>query len=85
MNFTEKEIGFIGAGNMANALIKGVIASGLYSHNKIKASDKDPEKIRALSDSYKIKGLLSNRELCSECNIMVLSIKPQVMSMFWKR
>ncbi len=81
MNFIEKGIGFIGAGNMASALIKGVISSGLYRHNKIKASDSDPEKIRALSNSYKVEGILSNRELCNISNIIVLSIKPQVMSM----
>ncbi|MBN1907927.1 MAG: pyrroline-5-carboxylate reductase [Deltaproteobacteria bacterium] len=81
MNFIEKRIGFIGAGNMAGALIKGIIASGLFNHNMINASDNDPEKIKALSNSYKVEGILSNRELCDRCNIIVLSIKPQVMSM----
>ncbi len=79
MKETVNRIGFIGAGNMANALIKGVIASDLYNHDMIRASDSDPEKIRALSNSYKVKGILSNRELCNTCNVIVLSIKPQVM------
>lgn len=66
---------------MASALIKGIIASSLFNHDMIKASDSNPEKIRALSNSYKVEGILSNRELCNACNIIVLSIKPQVMAM----
>jgi pyrroline-5-carboxylate reductase len=79
MSVIEKRVGFIGAGNMAGALIKGIVASGLYSSNMIFASDSDPEKVRAIRDIYQLKGLPSNIELCRECNIIILSIKPQVM------
>jgi pyrroline-5-carboxylate reductase len=79
MNETINSVGFIGAGNMANALIKGIITSGLYSSNMIFASDSDPEKVRVIADIFKINGLSSNRELCSACNIIILSVKPQVM------
>ena len=42
---TGKKVGFIGAGNMAAALIKGIIKSDLYSPDMMKASDTDPDKI----------------------------------------
>jgi pyrroline-5-carboxylate reductase len=79
MKTNVNRVGFIGAGNMAGALIKGIIASGLYAPEMIFASDSDPEKVRTVSDTYQVKGLSSNMELCSTCNIIVLSIKPQVM------
>jgi pyrroline-5-carboxylate reductase len=79
MKTNENRVGFIGAGNMAGALIKGIIASGLYSCNRIFASDSDPEKLKALNNNYQVKGVSSNGEICSQCNIIVLSVKPQVM------
>lgn len=80
MKTNENRVGFIGAGNMATALIKGIIESGLYRGDQVFASDSDPAKIKTITDTYKINGLSSNMELCSTCNIIILSVKPQVMA-----
>ncbi len=72
-------IGFIGAGNMAEALIKGLIKSGLYSPDRLSASDNDIEKLKTKSETYKIRSYDSNRDLAQASTIIVLSVKPQVI------
>lgn len=72
-------IGFIGAGNMANALIKGLIKSNIFSPEQLAVSDNDRKKLRDVSDKFGIKCCNSNKELARECKVVVLSIKPQVI------
>ncbi len=71
--------GFIGAGNMATALIKGLIQSGVYGRDQILASDFNEEALKNLSSQFGLKCSSSNRELVNDCSIIVLSVKPQNM------
>ena len=80
MNTEGKKVGFIGAGNMATALIKGVISSGLYSPDMINAYDNDPEKLKSIYKTYSVIGMKSNSDLVKACNIIILAVKPQVMN-----
>jgi len=73
-------IGFIGAGNMAEALIKGVIAGGVYQNNDILASDIRSERLDYLLSEYGIEITADNAEAASRANIVVLSTKPQQMN-----
>ncbi len=75
-----KRTGFLGAGNMATALIKGIIESGLYSPDMINAYDNDSEKLKSIYETYHVKGMQTNRDLVKACNIIILAVKPQVMS-----
>jgi len=79
MDSVDITIGFIGAGNMANALIKGIINSGLYSHDLLAVSDNDRQKLEDVSDRFGLKGYISNKKLARGCNVIVLAIKPQVI------
>jgi pyrroline-5-carboxylate reductase len=79
MSLREKKVGFIGAGNMATALIKGIISSGLYNPGMIHAYDRDPEKLKSIYETYGVEGMPSNGDLVKACNIIVLAVKPQVM------
>jgi pyrroline-5-carboxylate reductase len=72
-------IGFIGAGNMANALIKGLIKSNIYSPGLLAASDNDRQKLGDVSNKFGIRSCNSNKELIGKCKVIVLSIKPQVI------
>jgi pyrroline-5-carboxylate reductase len=74
-----KTIGFIGAGNMANALIKGLIKSGSCRADQITASDNDSNKLRMLSDSYGLITFKSNKALIKKSDIIILSVKPQII------
>ena len=47
-------IGFIGAGKMAEALIKAVINSKITSNNKVYASDRNKERLQYIKKETKI-------------------------------
>jgi pyrroline-5-carboxylate reductase len=77
MSINNSTIGFIGAGNMATALIEGLLANGV-SAGSLCASDTSKERLSALA----AKGVATtgdNAELVSRCSIVVLAVKPQVM------
>ena len=59
-------IGFIGGGNMAEALIKGIIASGLYQAKNILVSDIRTERLDFLAKEYGIKTVQENDKLAEK-------------------
>ena len=73
-------LGCIGTGNMATAIIKGVISSGLLKGEEIGVFDLQKEKAEALSEEYGVKTFSSASELTEGCKRIVLSVKPNVIS-----
>lgn len=69
-------IGFIGGGNMASALIKGMADAGMAS---VMVSEPDASRLAPLVDKYGAKAAASNTDLVKQCNIIVLAVKPQIM------
>lgn len=70
-------IGFLGAGNMAGAIINGMLASG-FAAQRIQVCDRNEPK-RA---DFARKGLTATAdpaELVAACDILVLAVKPQVL------
>ncbi|MDP7556748.1 MAG: NAD(P)-binding domain-containing protein, partial [Nitrospinaceae bacterium] len=76
---TNKKLGFIGGGNMAEALVKGLITSSFIEAKNIFVSDPIQERLGFLHKEYKIKAIADNRELVQKCDILILAIKPQVV------
>jgi pyrroline-5-carboxylate reductase len=72
-------IGFLGAGNMAGALILGLIQSEAVRPKSIVASDVKKERLAQLSKEYGIRVTLDNHALVRESSVVVLSVKPQVV------
>ena len=72
-------IGFIGAGNMAYALIKGLVNNG-YGAENIKISDLDETLLSSRNSELGVSTFTDNTALIAECDVVVLAIKPQVMS-----
>lgn len=70
------KIGFIGAGNMAEALIKGLISSGRYKKNDISASDISKARLNHLSSAYGIQTEKDNIKIAERSDLIVLSVKP---------
>ncbi len=70
-------IGFIGAGNMANSLIRGMIANGAEK-TSVWATDLDSEKLYTLNSECGIR-TGSTAEIAQRADIIVLAVKPQVM------
>jgi pyrroline-5-carboxylate reductase len=73
-------IGFIGSGNMAEALIKGIINAKVYKPENIFISDIKPERLKLISESYNVVPCDNNAALVAKVNILVLSVKPQNMT-----
>ena len=73
-------IGFIGGGNMAEALIKGIVAAGIYAPENVLVSDIRAERLEYLTDKYGVTAAASNSELAAKVDILVLSVKPQKMT-----
>ena len=77
--FEQTQVGFIGGGNMGEALIKGFLASALLPPNKILVYDVSQERMQHLAAAY---GIVLERDipsLVSSCQILILAVKPQVM------
>lgn len=72
-----EKIGFLGSGNMATALIKGLVDSGLYNAKDIVISDISQEKIDSLKKSFGVQSSADNKTLAGGVDILVLSVKPQ--------
>ncbi len=73
-------IGFLGSGNMAEALIKGVITAGVYRPENIFISDVRPDRLDFLAKNYGVQKADSNAALAGKVDILVLSVKPQNMT-----
>ena len=72
-------IGFIGAGNMAEALIKGIVTAGLFSPQTIHASDIRDAQLKKIKRTYGIKTYKDNAEIVTRTGTILLAIKPQNM------
>ena len=75
----DKKIGFIGAGNMGEALIKGLLRAGLSNPNQLFCSDARHERLSQLKADYGVQTLADNAELIKQVDVVVYAVKPQVM------
>ncbi|MBE9531327.1 MAG: pyrroline-5-carboxylate reductase [Proteobacteria bacterium] len=73
---TNKTIGFIGSGNMAEALIRGLIASKKVSAGQIIASDNNKERLVHIAETYEVKVFNKNYEIAEGADIIILALKP---------
>lgn len=76
----DKTIGFIGAGNMAEALIKGLLKAEFITPTNIFASDVREERLTYLNGLYKINISTSNVDIVKQCDIIIFAVKPQKMN-----
>ena len=73
-----KTIGFIGAGNMAEAIIKGLVSRGVVSPQRLVASDVLAERRAYIADTYRVAVEEDNRLLVEKADVLILAVKPQV-------
>ena len=71
-------IGFIGAGNMAYALISGLINNGLEASN-IKLSDTDTTLLSQRELEFGVEVFTDNSQMVMQCDVVVLAVKPQIL------
>eukprot|EP01129_Flabellula_baltica_P001469 TRINITY_DN1136_c0_g1_i3.p1 TRINITY_DN1136_c0_g1~~TRINITY_DN1136_c0_g1_i3.p1 ORF type:complete len:276 (+),score=79.44 TRINITY_DN1136_c0_g1_i3:299-1126(+) len=73
-----KKIAFIGAGNMAKAIIAGLVSSG-YPSNQITATAPSETRRVPMEKEYGINTTSDNIAAAEEADVVVLSVKPQIM------
>jgi pyrroline-5-carboxylate reductase len=76
----EGTIGFIGTGNMAEALIRGLVHAGVAGPEQVVGSDPREERCAEMTGRYGIRVVSDNVAVAKQADILVLSVKPQVMA-----
>jgi pyrroline-5-carboxylate reductase len=79
--FMDQKIGFIGAGNMAEALIAGLLHENRLPSSHVMASDIDGARLTWLQQNYHIEMVGDNRKVADRADILVLAVEPQVLDM----
>lgn len=75
----DKNIGFIGCGNMGEAILGGLLASGQVQPANIWIYTPSPEKVAALSAKYSVNAAQSAQEVAQVADIVFGAVKPNIM------
>lgn len=70
-------LGFIGCGNMASAMIQGIINKGVLNSENIIVSEVSKAMLERAEAKLGVKGTLDNCEVVRKADVIILSVKPQ--------
>ncbi|MDX1775590.1 MAG: pyrroline-5-carboxylate reductase, partial [Desulfobulbales bacterium] len=75
------KLGFIGGGRMGEALIQGILKSGVIAAADILVTDPVPGRREFLTAEYGIKAFdtIQDGNIWSDCSTVILAVKPQIM------
>lgn len=79
MALQDSRIAFIGAGSMAEALIRGLIHANVIAAERIIGTGRRPERLRVLQEQYGIQTSTDNVQAVQDADVVVLSVKPQIL------
>ncbi len=80
MNLNNKTIAFIGAGNMGEALIRGLLVAKTVRPTQLIATDIRPERLEFFKSTFGIRATADNAAAVGDADIVLLAVKPQQMS-----
>jgi pyrroline-5-carboxylate reductase len=80
-----KKIGFIGSGNMGEALVSGLVLSEASLPENIICSDVDPELLETIQKKYGVNTSFDNLDVVRQSDIIVYAVKPQILGMVLKQ
>lgn len=69
-------LGFIGCGNMAQAMLKGILAKGLYRKDEIVVSRRSADALQKIGEELGVHTTTDNKKVAAQADILVLAIKP---------
>jgi pyrroline-5-carboxylate reductase len=75
----DRTIGFLGGGNMAEALIRGLVRGGHAAADHVWVSGPRPERMAELAAAYAVRTTTDNRALAAAVDLVVLAVKPQIL------
>ena len=79
MTIKGKKVGFVGAGNMGEALIKGLLAANLVPAEAVHAPDVRLERLKELDRRYGVQIAADNTDLVRHADVVIMAVKPQIM------
>jgi pyrroline-5-carboxylate reductase len=79
MNLNDSKICFIGAGNMASCIIGGLLKNGFPAQQVIASAPSNEKNLSTLKDTLNIEISNNNQHAAANADIIVLSVKPQVL------
>ncbi len=71
-------VGFIGGGQMAEAMVRGILTAGLASGENIRIAEPNASRCEYLKKEYGVTCTQSAESLCRDCAVLVVAIKPQL-------
>lgn len=74
-----KRIGFIGAGNMGEALIRGILSAGILPPGDLVVLDLRADRTREMKDRYGVGEARDPKDLLRRCDAVVIAVKPQAV------
>ncbi len=80
----EKKIGFIGSGNMGEALISGLVLSKAAKPENIICSDISEDLLKHIQNKYKVSTTTDNIEVAKKSEIVIFATKPQILGLVLK-
>jgi pyrroline-5-carboxylate reductase len=72
-----KKIGFLGCGNMGEAILAGLLKNRAAQASHVTILESDKRKAKAIVKKYKVKNISALPQLCQKSNVIILAIKPQ--------
>jgi len=72
-----KKLGFIGSGNMAEALIRGLLDQRVFAASDLIASDIDRGRRQRLKRTFRMDVVDNNRDLVQDARAILIAVKPQ--------
>lgn len=72
-----KKLGFIGSGNMASAMMGGIIRSEIFAPDEIIVSDVSESALQRVNSDYSVNVTTSNVEVVRNSEVFILAVKPQ--------
>lgn len=77
------KITFIGAGNMAEAIIAGIVGNEVVTTEDVCVSDISEERLEHFESGFGIQTSKSNASAVADADVVVLSVKPQIFPAVW--
>ncbi|MBR2731732.1 MAG: pyrroline-5-carboxylate reductase [Clostridia bacterium] len=71
------KLGFIGTGNLASAILNGVLAAGAAQPTDIKIFDRDSAKTAALAAQHGVAVAACAGEIAADCGVFFVAVKPK--------
>ena len=73
----KENVGFIGAGNMCQAIIEGWLNAGTFNPSEIFVSNRTEGKLKRVVDQFKVNACGTNEEVIDKSDVVIIAVKPQ--------